>query len=61
MDPMDDPVVARVWADHVDELVRFATGLVGPDVAADVTTDAFVALVGSRVWPQARNHRVLWF
>lgn len=57
----DERTDAEVYAAHADELVRFATGLVGPDDAADVVSDAFVRLVSAPVWPAARDRRVLWY
>lgn len=40
----------EVYEKYASELVRFATGLVGPDDAADVVADAFVKVLGSRSW-----------
>jgi RNA polymerase sigma factor (sigma-70 family) len=37
--------------------VRFATGLVGPDDAADVVADAFVRVLGSASWPDVDKQR----
>lgn len=50
-----------VYKAHSDELVRFATGLVGPDDAPDVVVDAFLRLTSSKVWAEARDQRSLWF
>jgi len=50
-----------VYTRHVDELVRFASGLIGPDHAPDVVADAFVRLTRSAAWAEANNHRALWF
>lgn len=58
MDRRPDDVVYKA---HADELVRFATGLVGPDDAPDVVIDAFVQLVGSKVWHNANDRRALWY
>lgn len=41
---------AEVYEKYASELVRFATGLVGPDDAPDVVADAFVSVLGSRSW-----------
>jgi DNA-directed RNA polymerase specialized sigma24 family protein len=57
----DERTDAEVYAAHAEELVRFATGLVGPDDAADVVTDAFVRLVTAPVWRDARDRRALWY
>ena len=58
MDKRSDDVVYKA---HADELVRFATGLVGPDDAPDVVVDAFVQLVASKVWDNAQDRRALWY
>jgi DNA-directed RNA polymerase specialized sigma24 family protein len=50
-----------VYEAHARELVRFAAGLVGPADAADVVADAFVRVVASPVWTEARDRRALWF
>ena len=50
-----------VYKAHADELVRFATGLVGRDDAPDVVVEAFVRLASSKVWIEARDQRALWF
>ncbi len=50
-----------VYEAHAAELVRYATGLVGPDDAPDVVVDAFVRLTASPVWPGALDRRALWF
>lgn len=50
-----------VYEQHVAEMVRFATGLVGRDDAADVTTEAFLRVSSSPVWADARDRRALWF
>jgi RNA polymerase sigma-70 factor, ECF subfamily len=52
---------AAVYAEHAPELVRFATGLVGPHDAPDVVADAFVALMESPVWAEARDRRALLY
>jgi len=50
-----------VYTNHVDELVRFASGLIGPDHAPDVVADAFVRLTRSAAWAEAQDRRALWF
>ena len=62
-DPMevDTRSDAAIYEAYAPELVRFATGLIGPTDAADVVADAFVALLGAPVWPQALNHRALLY
>lgn len=52
---------ADVYAAHAAELVRFATGLVGPHDAPDVVADAFVGLMGSPAWTGARDRRALLY
>lgn len=52
---------AAIYEAYAPELVRFATGLIGPTDAADVVADAFVALLGAPVWPHAVNHRALLY
>lgn len=42
---------------HVDELMRFATALVGVDDAADVVATAFVSAIAARSWPTIENRR----
>lgn len=42
---------------HAEELVRFATGVVGPDDAADVVAEAFAKAAGSRAWSRVREPR----
>lgn len=50
-----------VYETHARELVRFATGIVGHDDAPDVVADAFLRLVTSPAWAEARDRRALWF
>ncbi len=47
----------EIYRKHADDLVRFATGLVGPFDAADVVADACLAAFRSRTWPAVTNHR----
>jgi RNA polymerase sigma factor (sigma-70 family) len=54
MGEMTDEEAYRKYA---DDLVRFATGLVGPFDAQDVVTDACLRSFRSKAWPQVRNHR----
>jgi len=46
-----------VYRKHVDELMRFATSLVGPFDAHDVVTDAWVAASQATRWPSVENKR----
>lgn len=43
---------AEAYEKYASELVRFATGLVGPDDAPDVVADAFVRVLGVRPWEE---------
>lgn len=43
---------AEAYEKYANELVRFATGLVGPDDAPDVVADAFVKVLGSKSWEE---------
>ncbi len=47
----------EIYRKHADELVRFATGLVGPVDAPDVVTDACLAAFRSSRWGEITNHR----
>jgi RNA polymerase sigma-70 factor (ECF subfamily) len=47
----------EIYAKYADELVRFATGLVGPSHAQDVVSGAVVRCLGSRSWATVRNPR----
>ena len=48
---------AEVYAQCAKDLVRFATGLVGPSDAADVVSAAVVRCLSSRAWPGVRDRR----
>lgn len=52
---------AAIYEAYAPELVRFATGLVGPSDSADVVADAFVAMLAAPVWSRAENHRALLY
>lgn len=47
----------EIYREHADDLVRFATGLVGPFDARDVVADACLAAFRSRTWQEVTNHR----
>lgn len=51
----------EVYEKHADDLVRFATGLVGPSDAADVVSAAVLRAVSSASWGTARNQRAYLF
>ena len=46
-----------IYRKHADELVRFATGLVGPFDAADVVADACMAAFRSWGWNGVSEQR----
>ncbi|MFC2153361.1 RNA polymerase sigma factor [Actinomycetota bacterium] len=48
---------AEVYGKYADDLVRFATGLVGPADGPDVVSDAMVKVLWSDHWGEIRNHR----
>jgi len=50
-----------IYGEHSQELVRFASGLVGPDDAPDVVMEAFIRLTTSPAWAEAIDHRALWY
>lgn len=48
---------AEVYGKYAEELVRFATVLVGPDGAADVVSASVISAFGSSAWSEVRNPR----
>jgi len=58
---VDTRTDAAVYAAHAHELVRFATGLIGPHDAPDVVADAFITLTAAPIWSAARDRRALWY
>jgi RNA polymerase sigma factor (sigma-70 family) len=52
---------AEVYEKHAEELLRFATVLVGPDNAPDVLSGAVLKAYGSRAWPLVENRRAYLF
>ena len=54
MHEMTDEEIYRKYA---DDLVRFATGLVGPFDAQDVVTDACLHSFGAKTWQTVTNPR----
>lgn len=48
---------AEIYEKYASELVRLATGLVGPDDAPDVVADAFASILGSRSWEKVDDPR----
>ncbi|MEL6890562.1 MAG: RNA polymerase sigma factor [Actinomycetota bacterium] len=51
----------EVYRAHADELIRYATVLVGPDDAPDVVTDAVLAAFASPGWRHVDNRRAYLF
>jgi len=47
----------EIYRKHADDLVRFATGLIGPFEARDIVTDACLTAFRSKTWPDVTNHR----
>ena len=52
---------AELYGKHADELIRFATTLVGPSVAEDVVANAVVRSMTSRDWPTVAEPRAYLF
>ncbi len=52
-----DEADGEVYRKYADELVRFATGVVGPDDAPDAVSTAVVRTFTSPSWPSVTNHR----
>lgn len=52
---------AELWTRHGDELIRFATVLVGPDDAYDVVADAFLTAAEPALRPDVQNARAYLF
>jgi RNA polymerase sigma factor (sigma-70 family) len=48
---------AEVYRKHADDLVRFATGLVGPSDAADVVSEAVLSCLKSASWAVVAEKR----
>jgi RNA polymerase sigma-70 factor (ECF subfamily) len=56
-----DRADAELYEKHGDELIRFATVLVGPACAEDVLTDAVLRAFASPGWPQVADRRAYLF
>jgi RNA polymerase sigma factor (sigma-70 family) len=48
---------SELYRKHADDLTRFATGLVGPQNAPDVVSEAVLSCLGSRSWPSVTQKR----
>ena len=55
MSTMDER--AEVYQRHADELIRYATALVGPASAPDVVVDGVMNAFRSAAWPTVTNQR----
>jgi RNA polymerase sigma-70 factor (ECF subfamily) len=53
----DGAADAEVYEKHAEELIRFATSLVGPSDAPDVLSVAMIRALTSRQWPGVSNRR----
>ena len=51
------PAIEALWRSHADELVRFATMLVGPSDASDIVVDSFLAAAPIAAGPTVSNAR----
>jgi len=51
----------EVYRKYADDLVRFASGLVGPFDAQDVVSDACLRSFRTKAWPGVTNHRAYLF
>ncbi|MEY4174746.1 MAG: hypothetical protein RI900_1911 [Actinomycetota bacterium] len=57
MDSRDE----ELYAKHAEELIRFATTLVGPAMAEDLTTSSFLSAVSSPAWKGVSEPRAYLF
>ncbi len=59
----DAPTTATetLWRQHADELLRFATVLVGPSDASDIVADAFLRCAPALAIPGIDNQRAYLF
>ncbi|MEX1005771.1 MAG: RNA polymerase sigma factor [Acidimicrobiia bacterium] len=61
LDGQDGSSDAAVYRRNADDLVRFATVLVGPDDAQDVVSSAFGRCMASRQWDDVIDRRAYLF
>ena len=52
---------AEVYRKHADDLIRFATGLVGPSDASDIVSEAFLSCLSSAGWIKVTEKRSYLF
>ena len=58
---MEGPSNAETYAKYAEELLRFATVLVGPQDAPDILSAAVLRAFASRGWPTVENRRAFLF
>jgi RNA polymerase sigma-70 factor (ECF subfamily) len=51
----------ELYSKHADELIRFATALVGPSLAEDVVANAVVRSMSAPAWPSVLEPRAYLF
>ncbi len=51
----------ELYRKHADELIRFASSLVGPSLAEDVLAGAVASALSSPSWPSVVNKRAFLF
>ncbi|MCP3975196.1 MAG: sigma-70 family RNA polymerase sigma factor [bacterium] len=51
------PTNAEIYGKYADDLVRFATGLVGPSDAQDVVSAAVIKVMWSKRWDDVTNYK----
>lgn len=61
IDDLSMRTIEQLWLSYSDELLRFATVLVGPSDASDVVADAFVSAAPSAVKSVVRDPRAYMF
>lgn len=54
-EPGNGPDIDTAWREHSDALLRYATVLVGPDDAHDITVNTFLRVTRSQHWASIRN------
>jgi DNA-directed RNA polymerase specialized sigma24 family protein len=55
------PADAETYRKYADELVRFASGLVGPSGAEDVVATAVLRAVSGTQWSRVDNQRAYMY
>lgn len=61
INPSPSTSTERLWREHADELLRYATVLVGPGDAHDIVVDAFLRSIPKLVGTAVENHRAYLF